>query len=145
MYMNSNCGNESYAKGYILTMDMIFGIAIIIAVISFSSAMFTGSETGVVSDISSLRTATDIIAVLDYDGVFTQSTSVIETKLNETLPSNIQMSLTIEKYNENMTFLGTTAFFEPITDEYLGGKWISLQFDSGSAVYRVIKYRVKFK
>lgn len=142
IHLNSNYGS----KGFILTMDIALGIAIIFIVIALSSALFVESKETIVADLSSLRLATDIVAVLDYNKVFEKGASAIASNITQILPSNLKMNVLIDSYDENLTLLSTSVIFDNLTENYFSGRWISISVNNETApIFKIIKYKVAFR
>jgi len=122
-------------------MDVVLGLGIIFIIIGASSVFILQTQPSIVGDLSSLRTARDVVAVLDYTGIFDKGSTAIENNVTALLPENLRMYVTIEEYDENMTYQSTTIIFDDMTENYFGGKWISA---SGN-FFRIIRYKVAFE
>jgi DNA integrity scanning protein DisA with diadenylate cyclase activity len=122
-------------------MDVVLGLGIIFIIIAASSVFILQTQSSIVGDLSSLRTARDVVAVLDYTGVFDKGSTAIENNVTALLPENLKMHLTIEEYDENMTQQNIIVIFDDMNENYFGGKWISA---SGN-LFRIIRYKVAFE
>ncbi len=127
-------------KGFVLTMD----VAIAIVVAGFVLLLVPGIQANdAYPELESKRLASDIVAVLDYNGVLgTYDKDIIEANLSGMLPANINMSMTIKKFNSTSS-VSQIQINAAITDNYMAGKWW-FATDRGRFFY-FVDYRVKFR
>lgn len=129
-------------RGFVLTMD----VAISIAVVGFILlAILQLKDTDVFPELESKRLASDIIAVLDYNGILdTYDKTKIEANLSQLLPANLNMSMIIKRFNST-TFLSQMQINANITENFLAGKWWLVSVNSTNQSFYLVEYRVKFK
>ncbi len=87
-------------KGYVFTLDAAFAVIIVgVLLLMVYSYPITSYSSGA-DAIAIRRTASDIVAVLDYNDVLdTLDKSTIESELNPLLPPNLNMSMVLHVYN----------------------------------------------
>lgn len=129
-------------KGFVLTMDVAISIAIVGLIIVAISQM---KGTDVFPELEAKRLATDIVAALDYTGVLdTYDKNKIEANLSQLLPSNLNMSMTIKRFNA-MAFISQIQINANITDNFLAGKWWLASSSGNNQSFYLVEYRVRFR
>jgi len=131
-------------KGFVNIFDIMLAISVVVLIVVVATKIFLSSEI-MTPEISGFRTATDIVAVLDYQNVFDGfDESFIEAKLKQMMPDNINISMIIEKYDKNLTLRRTIVINGDIEKSFAKGKWIFVTFDN-NIEYNIVTYKVNFR
>lgn len=112
-------------RGYIFTLDAAFAITIVgVLLLMVYSYSITSYSSGADS-VSIRRLASDMVAVLDYSDVLdTLDKETIEAELNQLLPPNLNMSMTVYVYEEPDGDPVNTIQINPdLTGDYYKGRW----------------------
>ena len=112
-------------KGYVFSLDAAFAVfvfmIILIATIFYIRTPFSSQ----VPDASAVLIASDIISALDKQNVFdTLDTTSISNNINQVLPSNLNMSLKLQIYKDNLQFQETKQVNTDLNESYYKGKWL---------------------
>ena len=129
-------------KGFVLTMDVAISIVIT------GLILLTVSQLNIIDafpELEAKRLATDIVAALDYTGVLdTYDKNKIEANLSRLLPSNLNMSMIIKRFNST-SLLSEIQINANITENFLAGKWWLSSVNESKQDFYLVEYRVKFK
>jgi hypothetical protein len=129
-------------KGYIFTLDAAFAVIIVTVLLFMVYNYSITSYSSAVDPLPIRRLASDIVAVLDYNGVLdTLDEGTIESELNQLLPPNMNMSITIYAYNDPSSLDDTIQINDDLTGDYFTGKWFSRTYTEGGK-YLLVKYKV---
>lgn len=111
-------------KGYVLTIDVMFGAILAIFLIVATFSFMQGSYTGGIGEISMKRLATDIIAVLDYNGTLsTLDSGIISAGLDDLLPPNMEMGINITVYDYNLVPVSEIDINYATNKSRYAGRW----------------------
>ena len=118
-------------KGFILTLDVVLGTTLALIAIAVSLFLVTRGSTSSLGDHQLARIGSDMLVVLDGQKAFdTFDHEYIETKINQILPSQVDMLIRIEGNftagNGTIEVGGTLPYDKPIissvrigmTDDY---------------------------
>lgn len=129
-------------KGFVLTMDVAISIAVV-GFILLAILQLKGTE--VFPELESKRLASDIIAILDYNGILdTYDKTRIEANLSQLLPANLNMSMIIKRFNST-ALISEMQINGNITENFLAGKWWLSAVNGSDQSFYLVEYRVKFK
>ena len=133
-------------KGFVFSLDAAFSVfvagLILAAAVSHIRAPFSSG----IPESSAVLQGSDIISVLDKKGVFDSlDTTLIANNLTQAMPSNLNMSLKMGIFDENLKFKETRQVRPDLTENYYKGKWL-LAIGNLSDVknYVLVEYKVKF-
>ncbi len=141
--MNSLYGN----KGFIFSVDIAIGLVIVASIIAMSSAYMLSSGKSGISEIALRKTGSDIIAVMDYEGILaTYNRTAIEGNLSSLVPFNMNMSMVISRHATNGNFLDRLQIGADLKKNYYSGRWMLVSFDGKAASnFYIVEYKVGFR
>ena len=106
-------------KGFVFSFDIMMAVLIVMLILAAATFYATKATEDSLSNLQMTRTGSDILAVMDYDGVLkTLSTSSIEESLNELLPTNYNMRIEIKGKTFGPVIVETTS--ETPQDRFVG-------------------------
>lgn len=131
-------------RGYVFTLDAAFAVIIVgVLLLMVYSYPITSYSSG--ADIIAIRrTASDIVAVLDYNDVLdTLDNDTIAQELNQLLPHNLGMSMTLDVYDSDLDFEYQIQVNPDLDGDYYTGKWRFPKL-TGSQIdkYVLVEYKV---
>jgi len=142
-------------KGYVLTLDITIALMIVLGVLFLSAIIINNAQTGTFLEMQQVRLANDIITVLDERGTLQSlNSSLINSTIQEILPSTFDISMTIKTYDydigsQNFIYKNRTKVSGVTneTDRFIGqGKRTFVKFSgTGVANYSVLEYNVWVK
>ncbi len=141
--MNSLYGS----KGFVFSVDIAIGLVIVASILAMSSVYILSSEKSGISEIALRKTGSDIIAVMDYEGVLgTYNKTAIEGNLSSLIPFNMNMSMVINKYDTNGDFLDRLQINADLKKNYYSGRWMLAAFAGKVASnFYIVEYKVGFR
>lgn len=157
--MNSRCGNKyqrnkftkkeivsAPLKGFVFTVDVAIGLVTVMAILAASSFYVLSSGKSGVNEIALKKTGSDIVAVLDYEGVLdTFNKTIIERNMSGMLPFNMNMSMIVRKYGADGNFLEQLNINEDLDENYYTGRWLFVAFSGNEENFYVAEYKVAFR
>lgn len=133
-------------KGFVFSLDAAFSVfvagLILAAAVSYMRVPFSSG----IPETSAVLQGSDIVSALDKKGVFDSlDTTLIANNLTQALPPNLNMSLNISIYDEDLKFKEAKQVNTDLTENYYKGKWL-LAVGNLSDVknYVLVEYKVKF-
>jgi hypothetical protein len=137
---------EVRMRGYVLTMDVTVGAAITILIIIAATSYVNSAFSGGTGDLSMKRVASDVVALLDYNGTLgTLEPGLIESGMAHLTPPNMEMGMNITAYDEDGQKSGTILINHDTEKDRYGGKWCFISFDGADAYrFAVAEYWVAF-
>ena len=133
-------------NGFIITLDILIASTLVLLILFVAFNYLSLSKISKLPEISSLRLANDIVAVLDYENVLDSfDKDYIESKVNSLLPVNLKMSMKINRYNQDSKLIDQIQINEDIKEDFLEGKWAFVTFQSSDAVFNLAQYKIGFK
>lgn len=134
-------------RALILTTDVIFGMFVAIAIIAVTLSFVNSSYESGIGDLSMKRIASDIIAVLDYNGTLdTLNAASIESGINHLLPKGMEMGVNITVYNASFSRTGSVAINYGGGGRRYGGRWGFAGFSGMKAdKFAAVDYWIGFR
>ena len=84
-------------KGFIFTLDITFGIIIVFLLVIAGMFFVSQASPKNLSEYQMLRTGSNIVSVMDKQGLFAQPDyQVLQSHLDELVPGNYQMLLRLQ-------------------------------------------------
>jgi len=125
---------EILMKGYALTIDVTFGSVLVIFMLVAATSYTLSSYTSGIGDVSMKRIATDVIAVLDYNGTLdTLDENTIRSGINSLLPPNLEMGVNITVYDTSFAPVQEIDIDYATDKNRYAGKWNFMTFNGNSA------------
>ena len=101
----------------------------------------------ITADSNTVIIASDLISALDEKKVFDSlDTTLIANNLSLYLPSNLNMSLQLQIYDDSLNFQGTKQVNADLVSNYYQGKWLLIIGNITQVQnYVLVDYKVAFK
>ncbi len=122
---------------------MVFAAVSVVLILVASYSVTAGSA----DEIHARRTASDIVAVLDYTGVLgTFNSTQIESNLTALAPSNLKLGMNISRYSAAGNFNGSMEISYGMNGSYYSGRWWYAGFAGKTAdKFYLVQYKVAFR
>ncbi len=130
---------SSNKKAFIFSLEMTFAVFLVTTILLVASYYSSKQTDDPFAKLQVLRLGEDIIAVMDYSNTLTTfNTQAIHTQLDQLLPVNYQMKITINgTFSENGGYIETNQSLP--TDRFIiAGNRIIVKSDASS--FGVVKY-----
>jgi len=112
-------------RGYVFSLDASFAVFVFMIILMATIFYIRTPFSSQVPDASAVLIASDIISALDKQNVFdTLDTTSISNNINQVLPSNLNMSLKLQIYKDNLQFQETKQVNTDLNESYYKGKWL---------------------
>ena len=103
-YFTSRSGNKGNKRAFVITLDAVISALIFVTILIGTSIYISESTEQRLIQLQLIRTANDIVTVLDYNGtlktaLLTQSPDLLDNETFKLLPNNI--GLAIDVINSN--------------------------------------------
>ena len=133
-------------KGFIFSLDALLAV-FVFSIILASVFIFYQQEQSRVADSNTVIIASDIISALDEKKIFDSlDTTLIANNLSLYLPPNLNMSLKLQIYDDNLNFQQTKQVNTDIVSDHYQGKWLLIIGNITQVQnYVVVDYKVAFK
>lgn len=133
-------------KGFVFSSDILFALSFVLVILALSSHFLLQSQESASADISMARLGRDIVSVLDREDVLdSMNASLIAARLDQLLPANLNMSMTIDRYAD-AALNSTLEVNGNITGDHRAGSWIFVTFaDDDVNYFHVVNYKVTFR
>lgn len=134
-------------KGYVFSLDAAFAVFILLIIMSAIVFYMRVPFSSQVSDTSSVLISSDIISVLDKKNVFdTLDTASISNNLSQVLPYNLNMSLKLHVYKDDLQFQETKQVNTDLNTSYYKGKWLLIIGNITDVKnFVIVEYKVGFR
>jgi hypothetical protein len=83
-------------KSQVFTLDVFIGLMIALIILTFSLFYLIKASEERLSQMQLIKTGYDILAILDYQGILTQNSTVIENNTAILLPENMNMQIIVQ-------------------------------------------------
>ena len=112
-------------RGYVFSLDASFAVFVFMIILMATIFYIRTPFSSQVPDASAVLIASDIISALDKQNVFdTLDTTSISNNISQVLPSNLNMSLKLQIYKDNLQFQETKQVNTDLNESYYKGKWL---------------------
>ena len=78
------------------TLDVFIGLMVALIILSFSLFYLIKAGEERLSQMQLIKTGYDVLAILDYQGILSQNSSVLENNMTRLLPENMNMQVIIQ-------------------------------------------------
>ncbi len=134
-------------KGFVFSLDAMIGVFVFIMLLPAIFHFIQEPKQSYVGESNSVLIASDIMSVLDAGGILdTLDESQISDSLNSYLPSNLNMSITLNIYKDDLSFQETKQVNTDLTGNHFLGKWLYIVGNLTDVKnYVMAEYKVGFK
>jgi len=134
-------------KGYALIVDATFGALIAVSIMVVATTFMNAGYSAGTGTVSVKRMATDVMAVLDYNGTLdTLDENMIRSGVRHLLPPSLEMGINITVYDENLNHVQETNINFDTEKDRLAGKRGFMTFSGNQATgFAVAEYWVAIR
>jgi|GEM_PF-3404709 len=134
-------------KGYALIVDATFGALIAVSILVAATTFMNAGYSSGTGTVSVKRMATDVVAVLDFNGTLdTLDENAIRSGIRHLLPPGLEMGINITVYDENLNQVQETTIDFDTEKDRLGGKRGFMIFSGSQATgFAVAEYWVAIR
>jgi hypothetical protein len=102
--MNQQYSKSVYGpnkKSQVFTLDVFIGLMIALIILSFSLFYLVKASEERLSQMQLIKTGYDVLAILDYQGILAQNSTVIENNTAQLLPEHMNMQIIVQTQTIN--------------------------------------------
>lgn len=89
-------------RGIVFTLDVFIGLMIALIIITVGLYYLIQSSNERLAQLQLIRTSSDIMAILDYNGLLsTENSTLMESEMEYMLPNNMGMQITVQTQTFN--------------------------------------------